>query len=210
MKKIIVFFAAFLGWVMYAQGVVSPSSVMVKVYEMRVSRNSNCSGATSVFNTASPTAVNLFASPGFGSAVISTGTYHCVMFHISDFISFTPQTTEGTCVAGTAINNFDIFQSGNGQPDSIDPNGMHIIASAGPTEDRPWIYFSDAASAAATQAPGPNLSCVQPTPGTSNACLMAPFNVFSDQSRSLVLDFDNQIGPFGGPCTAHAPTLSVR
>jgi hypothetical protein len=207
MKKCLVFIAAFLGWVTNAQGVVSPSSVVVKVFEMRVSRNSNCSGSISVFSTGSPTPVDLFASPTFGSAVISTGTYHCVMFRISDSISFVPQTTEGTCVAGTRYT-YDIFQSGN--PNSVDPTtGAPIMATS--SDDKPWIYFSDAASATMTQPAGAILSCVQPTPSSgSNACAMATFSVFSDQARSLVMDFDLQIGPFVPPCALHAPVLSAR
>jgi len=126
------------------------------------------------------------------------------MFNISDQITFIPadNLSAPACVAGTAYTA-DIFHAGS--PNSISPDGMIIVPTAG--ADTPWIYFSDAGSASTTQAVGPTLmNCLQP----SNACSMAPFSFVSDQTRNLVLDFDDQIGPFGGPCTTHVPVLSVR
>jgi hypothetical protein len=201
------FVVVFLGWVMNAQAVSSPSSVTMKILEMRVSKNSDCSGAVSVFATASPTPVNMDSNPDLGSGVISTGTYHCVMFNISDAVTFIPKdSVEPLCVAGTAYSA-DLFQSGS--PDSIAPDRTTHITARTAIEDFPWIYFSDAASAIKTQPQGYVLSCLQP----GNACSMAPFVVLSDQARSLVADFDLQLGPVTAgvpPCTTYVPVLSIR
>ena len=200
------FIVVFLGLPMNAQSVTSPAYLKVKIFEMRVSRNSDCSGAVSVFVNANPDAVDLFGSPGLGSGVISTGTYHCVMFNISDRITYSPKDNiEPFCVAGTAYT-YDIFQSGA----SISPEGVPISGTG--NDDKPWIYLSDAPTAASV-----GNACFLPTKtGAAGPCAMAPLTILSDQAHSLVMNATNQLGAFGSspPTCILNPTdpmvISVR
>ena len=195
-QSALAFVVVFLVWTLSAQAVSSPSSLKVQIYEMRLSKNSDCSAALSVFNTASPTSVDLFGSPDLGSGVISTGTYHCVMFHISDIVSFVPANNIEPMCSSTTTYHYDIFQS---PAVSVSPEGTLINATGTPTtfpEDSPWIYLSDAPTAAATNG------CFQPTKsGAEGPCPMAPLTILSDQPHTLVMNANGQLGDWGqGTC----------
>ncbi len=200
MKKALALAMASFGLVVNAQAVISPTSLVVKIFEMRVSKNTDCSNAVRVFSTGSPTAVNLFSNPDFGSGIVSTGTYHCAMFHISDIVTYVPEVSiyEPLCVAGTTFS-YDIYQSPNA---SVAPDGTPIPASAG--EDDPWIYLSDSPTAVTL-----NNGCYQPTKtGTGGPCVMGPLTILSDQSHTLVMDADLQLEDGGGTCILN-PTSPV-
>ena len=186
---VLAFIVVFLGWALNAQAVSSPSSLSVEILEMRISRNSDCSAAVSVF-TASPKAWDMFGGPGLGSGIISTGTYHCVMFHISDTVRFIPKDSlEPLCVPGTTYT-YDIYQPVPPN-DSVAPDGTHIPATTG--DDSPWIYLSDAPTAVTL-----NNGCFQPTKTlTGGPCVLAPLTILSDQTHTLVMNADSQLGPFG-------------
>jgi len=208
--KIAAFLMVLFGLAMNAQAVISPTSLKVKIFEMRVSKNTDCSGAVRVFSTSSPTPVDFFSNPDFGSGVISTGTYHCVMFHISDIVSFIPEVSnyEPLCVAGTSFS-YDIFESG---ATSVSPDGVAINGtgtSTIPSEDDPWIYLSDSPTAITT-----NNGCFQPTKtGTGGPCVMTPLTLLSDQAHSLVMDADLQVEDGGGTCILNPTSplvISIR
>ena len=183
----------------------SPASVLVRVFEMRASKNSDCSNAASIFKTTSPTVIDLVNNPTIGTGVIPDQTFHCIMFHVSDLVTVVPQSTDASCTAGQSYT-FDMFKDPS-TDQSINPdNGSIITGTNG--EDDPWIYFSDSPVAAATN------SCFQPVPincACSGPCPLSAFQVLTDQTRSLVINFDNKLGDFGnGVCTLHPPALSIR
>jgi len=195
--RVICFSVALLaGGVVSGQAVTSPSSLIVKVFEMRVSKNSDCSGAVTVFKTASASSIDLVGIPTMGSGSITDGTYHCAMFHISDFVTVTPQVPQGSCVAGP--NAIDIFINPV-DDESITPEGTLIHGSAG--EDDPWIYFSDSASAASVN------DCFQPTTqcACSGPCPLTPMTLAANQTHTLVFDLDSKIDGSGGTCALLLP-----
>src|ERR1019366_1803653 len=61
-QVVLAFVLVWAGIAINAQAVSSPSAVTVKILEMRVSRNTDCSGAVSIFTAASPTPMNLAGS----------------------------------------------------------------------------------------------------------------------------------------------------
>src|SRR5690349_7627793 len=88
MKKMLVF-ATYFGLASHAWAISSPTHVVATVLELRASRNTDCSGAVSIFKPASPTAVDLADNPSFGSGIIVDGTYRCLLVHLKDIVTVT-------------------------------------------------------------------------------------------------------------------------
>src|SRR5437763_11524011 len=87
----------------------SPASVMAKVFEVRVSVNSDCSSLIPIFRDDHPAAMDFIANPTLGSGTIPRGTYHCIAIHVGDVLSVTPQSDDGAnCHAGVPFTQ-DIF-----------------------------------------------------------------------------------------------------
>lgn len=186
-----------------AQAQTSPSSTIVKVFEMMVSTSSDCSGPIMVFQTANPTPVDFAQLPTFGVGSIPDFTYHCLMFHIDDLITVVPQTTDGVCVAASP-SVVDIY-SDPGEDYSVTPAGAPIIAHPG-VEDDPWIYFSDSSQSSATNncfAPNTN-GCA-----CSGPCPLTAFAMRSDTTHTLVVDLDNKLVGSGAACTVNQPISAV-
>jgi hypothetical protein len=210
MKKHLVFITLLLGGAMNGQATTSPSSLIVKVFEMRVSKNSDCTAAITVFKTASPTAVDLISQPVLGSGSIPDGTYHCLMFHVDDLVTLVPMATTGVCTGGVPVT-LDMFSDPVNDV-SISPDGMVIHATPG-GEDDPWVYFSDSNQALAVN------NCFEPnTSGCacSGPCPLTPLTISSDQTHNLVLDLVNRVDGSGSSCTLLLPpglkqsALSIR
>ena len=194
---------------MNGQAATSPSSLIVKVFEMRVSKNSDCSDAVTIFRTASPTAVDLAGHPTLGVGAIPHGTYHCLMFHIDDLVTLVPLAADGLCTGGPVT--LDIF--GDAVNDlSVSPDGMAIHATAN-VSDFPWVYFSDSPLASTIN------NCFEPNHTgcvCSGPCPLTPLTVSSDRTLSLVLNLDDRVIGTGGPCRLLLPpgmpqsALSIR
>src|SRR5207253_2061878 len=113
------------GPIVPAYGATNPSSVVARVFEVRVAANSDCTGAISIYKTASPTPVDFIATPTLAVGAVPNGTYHCIAVQLSDVINVTPQADDGAnCHAGVAFDQ-DIFTAG---PESISysPGGTLI------------------------------------------------------------------------------------
>ena len=87
MKTKLALLAGILACTMPAQANTSPSSMLVGIFEMRVSTNSNCTPTITIFKTGTPTPVDFDQNPVFGSGIVTDGTYHCAMFQINDQIT---------------------------------------------------------------------------------------------------------------------------
>ncbi len=205
MKKILAVGLLFLGLASGAKALTSASSVKVKVFEMRASVNSDCSGAVTIFKTDNPTPVDLMTNPLLGSGALTNGTYHCLMFHIDDILTVVPQTTDGSCTAGTAYN-LDIFTD-QFQNLSATPEGVVILAHPG-IEDDPWIYFNDSTATALT-----NDCFAKVNDGCSvcsGPCRMTPLNETSDQTHSLVINTNFKVDGSSTTCVMLQPVMSIR
>jgi len=201
-KTAVILLIANIGKVPLAQAVTSPSSLVVKVFEMRVSTQSDCSTWATVFKTASPTSVDLIQNPTLGTGVSVDGLYHCVMFHISNIATVVPVTTDGACTAGTPYS-ISFFQ--NNATASITPEGVPIQPSA--SEVDPWIYFNDSADANSAN------NCFRPTNvcNCGAPCPLTALSLSSDQTHTLVMNFDNKVdGTSTAQCILDQPVMSIR
>ncbi len=193
-----------LGGAMNAAAQTSAASLIVKVFEMRVSTSSDCTGSITIFKTASPTPVDLVQNPTLGSGAVADGTFHCFMYQISDMITATPAADDGLCTVAGAPYLLDIFNSTD--QSLTPPPGTSIQGHTG-VEDFPWIYFSDSS----VSAPGNN--CFQPTENCNCGaapCSLIPLTLTKDETRTLVVNFSAHLNGVGS-CTLNAPGLfSVR
>lgn len=154
MKKI--FFAMFLmaSMASAAHAATNPTVATVRLYKAYMSASGDCSSPSTFFDAASdPTTypsgyaeVDMVTGPTIGQGTIADGTYPCVIFKMSDQLTFRPLANDGTaCVAGTAYT-IDICSSHGGAttPSTKNPEtGLTISCTeADGSEDVVWVYVS--------------------------------------------------------------------
>ncbi len=189
----------FGAWVPAAEAFVDPSSVLIKIYEIRLSHSADCSN--SILMVSNPTGLtqDFVSNPTLGSGAIPNGSYQCIMVKLSNLITFTPATGEGFCAAGASTTR-NVFQA-SGNSISIDPNGatIHGIGTTSDTTENPfWAYF---------KIGGGTDDCKTP----AAACtLSSPINISGDRTGTLVVDFDQKIDGSQNPCDVRAPIFSFR
>jgi hypothetical protein len=78
---------------------VDAAELQVKVYELHISKNADCTDPKKVFalDDSGATYVNFLAGPTLGDGEVDQGDYPCVMIVMADNIKFKPQTTTGAC-----------------------------------------------------------------------------------------------------------------
>lgn len=101
MKKLLFsIFALALGFNAFA--VTDPTSLKVKVYQIAVAENADCSDPQVIFTSTAGSEKDFITNPTLGSGSLADGTYNCVMITMDDVIKFTPLANDGaTCTAGT-------------------------------------------------------------------------------------------------------------
>ena len=181
---------------------VDPGYVKIKVYEMRVSPNADCSGGITVFRNAAPTYQDFANTPTLGAGAIPNGTYQCIMMRMSDFIRYTPTTanpswTHSVCTVGTDYVS-DVGHDGT----AVDPDGTGHAMTAG-VEDIVWLYVRPG-------APVGGGNTFAPTGGIP---LTSPLVVNGDGAHTMVFNFSGRVGEENGStwaCGCDAPTLGFR
>jgi hypothetical protein len=185
---------------------VDPGYVKIKVYEMRVSPNADCSNPITVFQNAAPAYQDFAHNPTLGAGAIPNGTYKCVLMKMSDFIHYTPATTNPgwahsppACVVGT-----DKVSDVGHDEDAVDPDGTsHAMGAAG-TENIVWLYVRQGASSNSGNSFAP----------TGGIPLTSPLVVNGDGAHTMVFDFSGRIGEelnnSTWDCGCDAPTLGFR
>jgi hypothetical protein len=180
---------------------VDPLYVRMKIYETRLSKNSDCSNSITIFKTASPVYQDLLTNPVFGSGVLPMGTYNCIMIRFSDELQFAPVQSTGSnnvCIAGQEVT-WDGAQHDAGPAE--DPDGNPITLHDG--EDIIWVYFSTTGNPDGSQA------LIR-----KGLLLTQPLQVNGDTSRTFIWDFHGQVleknilGTW--ECTVNSPTKSIR
>lgn len=133
---------------------VNTATATVKIYKAYMSANGDCSSPVTFFNAETDTTnypngyaeVDMVAGPTIGSGTLADGTYQCVIFKMSDQVTFTPSANDGTaCVAGTPYT-IDVCWSHDGTtavPIQNAETGVQTLCTAASgTEDTVWIYIS--------------------------------------------------------------------
>lgn len=128
------------------QAAVGTSEATLKLYQAYLSPNGDCSDAVLFLDPENEEAagfaeVDMNTGPTIGSGPIAEGFYKCVIFKMSDSITFTPNANDGTtCVAGVQ-NTVDICKdNGSGAPEVTDNNGT--VTTCTDNEDTVWVYVS--------------------------------------------------------------------
>ena len=217
-KKASVVFAAaiVLPLVLVARGnaVIDPASVRVKVLELRLSPNADCSQSVSVFSDASPSYQDLVANPTFGAGSIAPGTYKCAMVHISDEVKYVPAANEGSCVQGTSYTH-DMFRTGD---TSVAPDGATISGHGDPgnpnngVEDFPWYYFSVTGPYDANNLPANGAALgIALTPAAALK-LASPLALTGSETVTFVMDYYGQIDGLKSNvfCDVRLPVIRFR
>ena len=193
--------AILMGSTLSVQATTNPSHVLIKIYEIRMSHNADCTNGVRVVSNASPVPTDFVTNPSLGSGAIPNGQYQCVMVKLSNIISFTPSANDApNCTGGTTYAR-SVFHTGSGQTNSIDPDGNTItpIGDSQSTVENPfWAYF---------KIGGGTQDCKSP----ATACTLTnPINVSGDKTGTVVVDFDGKVDGSQNPCDVQAPVFSFR
>lgn len=150
-----------------AHALTSVTSASVRVYKMYLSTSALC---TAPFQTvdfgSSGTLVDMAATPTIGAGSVNTGTYPCVIFKMSDAVSFVPSANDGSlCTAGTTYT-IDVCQTrGSTTVTTTNPeDGSSTTCTSG--TDTVWVYLSTGATS--TTGSSTNNTFTPPT-STSDA-----------------------------------------
>ena len=124
-------------------------SITLTMYAMYISTNADCSNPVLVQDLGSSgTDKNFMANPVLFTGTPAAGTYHCLMFDMSDLLHMTPAANTGSCVAGTDYAG-DIYH--DGETDWKDVHGNSIVGTGTnevPHADRVTIFITSDTSAA--------------------------------------------------------------
>jgi hypothetical protein len=193
--------ALLLGIAPSAQAVTNPSSVRIKIYEVRFAHSADCSNGIRVVSNPGGVTTDFVSNPSLGAGAIPNGQYQCVMVKLSNVISFVPSANDGAnCTGGTTYAR-SVFHTGGGQTNSMDPDGNTITPigdSQNTTENPFWAYF---------KIGGGTQDCKTP----AAACTLTnPINISGDKSGTLVVDFDGKVDGSQNPCDVQAPVFTFR
>lgn len=113
MKKFLIVLAILFMSASAMAAPVGTSSAIVKVYKAYASTSGLCTNPVTFFDASTDTTTypNGYSEVNFndpnnsiGSGSLADGTYNCVIFKMSDSITFVPDADEGTqCVAGVSV-----------------------------------------------------------------------------------------------------------
>jgi hypothetical protein len=191
------------GPVMAIPGGVTPGYVRVKVYEIRVAPNADCTGALTVYRTDSPSYQDWVNNPTIGSGAVPNGTYSCVMVRMSDNIHFTPSTTDPSWTHSVCLVGSDYVIDVAHDEIGVNPDGTTQNFGSPGTENIAWLYVR-------TGGGSQNGNAWSPADGLE---LTSPLVVNGDGDRTVVMDFTNQVSEQdngGWECGCEAPSMGFR
>ena len=216
MRKIaIVSILTALGFSSLPAYALDPGQMLVQVYAVAVSANSNCTNPSILFYSGIPTDVDFMKNPNLGGGSVADGTYPCVIISMSDQIRFSSSTTSGSCTAG-AVHTVDICQAGstsavlNGDGTfgtSIQCSGTSLA----PQQNIVTLFLTTASTttslgliglATAFQLPGVN--------GGLGVNLAAPFVVSGSTAGTFAVNGTGHVDGSGTVCTMAFPTFGFH
>lgn len=77
------------------------SSLKLKIYQISVSANTDCSNPITILSSASGTETDFMSNPVIGTGSVPDDTYPCLMITMDDVIKYTPATNTGACSSST-------------------------------------------------------------------------------------------------------------
>lgn len=182
---------------------LDPSEFNIKIYKFAVSANANCSNPITVYENSAPTLTNFLGSPTIGSGTLEDGTYPCVIFEVSDNMTFKPATSEGACIANTTFTMDICRPDSTGLSTLVDGTVTTCTGTSTPPrvpgDDRIAIYMSTGGTDEAEAF----------NPG-SPITLGAPFVVAGSAVATFVADGTGAVEDQGSDCDMGAPAFSFE
>lgn len=137
-----------------ANATTNATSATVTVYKAYFFENTLCTGTPQIADFGdSGRSVDMVAGGSFGAVTtVAAGTYNCVVFKMSDQVTFVPQDTDGACTAG-ASTTIDVCKDyGSGAPTTQDPETGTTSTCTGTVSadstDTVFLYLSTTATTA--------------------------------------------------------------
>lgn len=139
---------------------ILPSSVQMKILQVMISTNANCSHPINVDMPANPTYLDFTKSPTLLSGAVPPGTYNCIMIEMSSLVNLTPATSstdiDSACVAGTQYMNDTCSRVG--QTFVIPTTGATATCNGTSQQDgvntNKWMYIAVGGTNTAQSPPG--------------------------------------------------------
>lgn len=223
MKKLI-FTLAFLLIAAPVMAGVNATSTVVKLYKAYASTSGLCTNPVVFLNAEADTATypNGYSETDFASAnntvgtgTIADGTYNCVIFKVSDNVTFVPETNEGaSCVAGTSYT-IDVCRDFGAGAASIYNPETGATTTCSDNEDTVWVYISTyATNTSGNQANNPFTPPTADGDASHGIQFGSAMVVSADLTGTFVFGTDGKIatlpyGPNGSnTCDMDQPTFS--
>lgn len=199
----------------FALALTSPTSMKLKIHQVLVSTNPDCSSPVSVTTNNSPSFVNFLSSPTLGTGVVIPATYQCIIFKMSDQMKFIPAANDGNdCVAGTEYT-LDLCNASGGAPDSsVSPTGAAIDCSAdatGTVDNTVYIYVTTGSTW--TTGPGNPFKQINAATCSASTCglqLGSALTLGGRKTSKFVVNGDNKIFDSGSKCEMSPPAMSFQ
>jgi hypothetical protein len=197
---------------------LNASSVLLTIYGVAISPNTDCSNATVVANFPGGVQFDFMQNPALLSGNITPGTYNCMIMKMSDVIVFTPSSTSdsGFCTTGQSVTR-DVCRAGGPTYTPTTFNADNTVtfgastactgSQATPANDQPALFLSTGS----TNTSGNNSQPFsQPTSATNGFNLGAPFVVTGSNAGTFVVNFTGKVQEQGGVCDLSPPVFSFR
>lgn len=233
MKKIILFAALALFVSAPAMAAVNTSEALVKVYKAWISTDPTCApgNLTLIYNAETDTSnltraenalgwytvQDMVQNPTIGTASVAAGTYHCIVFEMSDNLTFTPSESEGLCVEGTEYT-IDVCNDWGGDysPTIVDAEtglSTGTCAQSSTNETLVWTYVSTYST---TETGDMNTECFMPPTAANDdvhgfKMASGAFTVSANFTGTFIFGTDGKINDTGGgSCNMDPPDFGFR
>lgn len=207
MKKYLLVFSVLLTQFVFA---ANPTELNIKVYQMAVSTNTDCSDPTVVFTTDTPETIDMLKGPNVGGGDLPQGTYPCLILTFDDLITFKSDTDTGSCKAGTTYT-LDVCQTGSVSA-TIDSSGNYGAEVACTTDKTTPEKVTLFLSTKSTIASGNANTFRQPTGANTGygLTLNGAWVVGEFGAGTFVVNGNGKVIGTGNPCDMQPPVFGFR
>jgi len=196
---------------------ISPTEVLISVYSVAVSSSVDCSNPIVVIdNGSTPKELDFTSTPSLGNASVSSGNYPCVILRMSDVIKFRPDTSSGSCVAGTQYT-IDVCRTSQGTytPMTLSGTSATYGSSTGcsgsdstPVSDTVPLFLSTQST---NSGGGGGSAFDRPaSAGTNGFNLNGAFIVSGSGSGTFVVNFSGKVDGGQSSCGLNPPIFGFR
>lgn len=194
---------------------VGTAEATVKLYRAYLSANADCSSPVLFLDGEAEAAgyfeVDMAAAPTIGEGTIAEGTYQCVIFKLSDQVTFTPDATEDDCTAGTQVEMDvcrDYGEEGSAPTVVNATTGEETTCnSEDGVEDTIWVYVSTGSTTTGGDESGEHNAFEPPTDSEpANGFLLNDEIVISGNiTGTFIFGTDDKVSSNFGECDMQAP-----